>query len=215
MVGKLPLHVCRLCLPLRTQLSVPSYNGKCEGGSSQKSIKWFLVIFCSTCRQEPSIIIIREASYRNWWYQIQIHSQILGVSWWIMRKREWNRRQRGERTPPENPQNQLVWANWYSQRLNQQPGRLCRSGLDLLHICYRCVTCSPCGTPNSGGWAFLDSFVCFREPLPPIVLPYPDLIRGRVPSITATWYGVFGWYPWEACPFLKGNRGVDWGDKGV
>jgi hypothetical protein len=32
MAGKLPLHVCRLCLPLRTQLSVPSYNGKCEGG---------------------------------------------------------------------------------------------------------------------------------------------------------------------------------------
>jgi hypothetical protein len=35
MAGKLPLHVCRLCLPLRTQLSAPSYNGKCEGGSSQ------------------------------------------------------------------------------------------------------------------------------------------------------------------------------------
>jgi hypothetical protein len=35
MAGKLPLHVCRLCLPLRTQLSAPSYNGKCEGGSQQ------------------------------------------------------------------------------------------------------------------------------------------------------------------------------------
>jgi hypothetical protein len=35
MTGKLPLHVCRLCLPLRTQLSAPSYNGKCEGGSQQ------------------------------------------------------------------------------------------------------------------------------------------------------------------------------------
>jgi hypothetical protein len=57
MAGKLPLHVCRLCLPLRTQLSAPSYNGKCEGGSSQPSngtylspaadgqwlaIRWFL-----------------------------------------------------------------------------------------------------------------------------------------------------------------------------
>ena len=38
MVGKLPLHVCRLCLPLRTQLSVPSYNGKCEGGSSHRNM---------------------------------------------------------------------------------------------------------------------------------------------------------------------------------
>jgi hypothetical protein len=35
MAGKLPLHVCRLCLPLRTQLSAPSCNGKCEGGSPQ------------------------------------------------------------------------------------------------------------------------------------------------------------------------------------
>jgi hypothetical protein len=37
MAGKLPLHVCRLCLPLRTQLSAPSYNGKCEGGFPQKT----------------------------------------------------------------------------------------------------------------------------------------------------------------------------------
>ena len=38
MEGKLPLHVCRLCLPLRTQLSAPSYNGKCEGGSQHGTI---------------------------------------------------------------------------------------------------------------------------------------------------------------------------------
>jgi hypothetical protein len=35
MAGKLPLHVCKLCLPLRTQLSAPSCNGKCEGGFLQ------------------------------------------------------------------------------------------------------------------------------------------------------------------------------------
>jgi hypothetical protein len=35
MAGKLPLHVCRLCLPLRTQLSAPSCNGECEGGFPQ------------------------------------------------------------------------------------------------------------------------------------------------------------------------------------
>jgi hypothetical protein len=50
MAGKLPLHVCRLCLLLRTQLSAPSYNGKCEGGSSQDTIyvvciRIFLQIF--------------------------------------------------------------------------------------------------------------------------------------------------------------------------
>ena len=33
---ELPLaHAQIICLPLRTQLSAPSYNGKCEGGSSQ------------------------------------------------------------------------------------------------------------------------------------------------------------------------------------
>ena len=31
--GELPLaHAQIICLPLRTQLSAPSYNGKCEGG---------------------------------------------------------------------------------------------------------------------------------------------------------------------------------------
>jgi hypothetical protein len=35
MAGKLPLHVCRLCLLLRTQLSAPSCNGKCEGSFLQ------------------------------------------------------------------------------------------------------------------------------------------------------------------------------------
>jgi hypothetical protein len=44
MAGKLPLHVCRLCLPLRTQLSAPSCNGKCEGGSSQKNVKLIMCI---------------------------------------------------------------------------------------------------------------------------------------------------------------------------
>jgi hypothetical protein len=39
MAGKLPLHMCRLCLPLRTQLSAPSYNGKCEGGSPHPPLK--------------------------------------------------------------------------------------------------------------------------------------------------------------------------------
>ena len=34
--GELPLaHAQIICLPLRTQLSAPSYNGKCEGGFPQ------------------------------------------------------------------------------------------------------------------------------------------------------------------------------------
>ncbi|EDL05128.1 mCG147141 [Mus musculus] len=40
MAGKLPLHVCRLCLLLRTQLSAPSCNGKCEGGFPHSFTNW-------------------------------------------------------------------------------------------------------------------------------------------------------------------------------
>jgi hypothetical protein len=36
MAVKPPLHVCRLCLLLRTQLSAPSCNGECEGGFPQE-----------------------------------------------------------------------------------------------------------------------------------------------------------------------------------
>jgi len=27
------------------------------------------------------------------------------------------------------------------------------------------------------------------------------------PGLIATWLAMFGCYPWEGCPFLKGNRG--------
>ena len=40
----------------------------------------------------------------------------------------------------------------------------------------------------------------------------PKLIQGEVLSFMATWHAL--WYPWEACPFLKRNRGgVDLGRK--
>lgn len=31
----------------------------------------------------------------------------------------------------------------------------------------------------------------------------------EVPSISATWHAMTGWYSWEAYPFLKRNRGMD------
>lgn len=54
-----------------------------------------------------------------------------------------------------------------------------------------------------------DPFVCFRDPFPPTESLHPALIWGEVPSLTATWYVMCGWYPWEACNFLKGKGGMD------
>lgn len=40
------------------------------------------------------------------------------------------------------------------------------------------------------------------------------LVRGFVPSFIVTHYAMFGWYPWEDCPFQKGNGEVDLRERG-
>ena len=54
-------------------------------------------------------------------------------------------------------------------------------------------------------WLLLPAF----EPFSLVRLPCSALLWEEVPSLTATWYAMFGWYSWEACPFLKRNGGVD------
>lgn len=49
----------------------------------------------------------------------------------------------------------------------------------------------------------------------PCWLPRPALTQRKEFSPTSTWYVMLCWYSWEACPFLKRNRGeVDavWGE---
>lgn len=48
----------------------------------------------------------------------------------------------------------------------------------------------------------------FWEPIPHSGLPYPVNTRG---GANTTWYAMLCQYPWEICPFLKRNRGVDCG----
>lgn len=52
-----------------------------------------------------------------------------------------------------------------------------------------------------------DSFACFGDSFLPTGISRPALIRGFVPSLIKARYAMFGSYPWEACPFLKRNRG--------
>lgn len=58
-------------------------------------------------------------------------------------------------------------------------------------------------------------------PFPPSGLPHPALAEVEVPSVTASWYTMAGWYLWEACLYLRRNRGgMDggegqlWGEEG-
>lgn len=64
----------------------------------------------------------------------------------------------------------------------------------------------PVGPLTGGVESVSDSFACFWDPFPPTGLPYPALIWGDVSNFTITWYTMFGCYPWEACPFLKGDE---------
>ena len=60
-----------------------------------------------------------------------------------------------------------------------------------------------------------DSLACSWDPFPPTGLPCPALILGFVSGLVVSCYAVFSWYPWEACSFLKGNRGgEDLGERG-
>lgn len=79
--------------------------------------------------------------------------------------------------------------------------------LGTLHICYGCVGRCSFGTPNSGNEGISDPLVCALDSFLPTKLPPAALRRGCVPSLIVSCYAVFARHPWEACPFLKGNRG--------
>jgi hypothetical protein len=106
----------------------------------------------------------------------------------------------------ENPQNQLIWACRGSQRLNRQRGRLHGTDLGPPHICYSCVAWSSCSIPNSGSRDCLWLCCLPLGPFPHTGLPCQSLIGEEVSRVTATWYARAGWYPREACPFLKRNE---------
>ena len=56
------------------------------------------MIFCYTCRLEPRKIIVREASFSNWWGKMKTHGHTLGRTWGTLLKtgRKDSRRQTGQ-----------------------------------------------------------------------------------------------------------------------
>ena len=83
-----------------------------------------LMILCYICRQEPSIIVIRETSPHKGWKQMQSptakHWAESGES---CRRGEGRIEEAGRsRTPQANLQNQLTWAGRDPQRLNPGAG---------------------------------------------------------------------------------------------
>ena len=71
------------------------------------------------------------------------------------------------------------------------------------------------GLLTDRAWAISDSFVCFWDMFLHTRLLHLALTQREVPRLTAIWYVMFGWYPWEACIFQKRNKGgrVNWGEK--
>lgn len=48
--------------------------------------------------------------------------------------------------------------------------------------------------------------LALETPFPPTGLLHPNIIWEEVPSLPVNWDAVFGWYPQESCPFLKGRE---------
>jgi hypothetical protein len=96
-----------------------------------------------------------------------------------------------------NPQNQLTWVHWGSQRLNHQ---LHETDLCPSYICYNWVALSPCGTPRTGSKGCL--WLRPLGPLSPTELPHLALIGKDAPPLTAAWYAWVGWCPWGRLSFL-------------
>ena len=56
---------------------------------------------------------------------------------------------KGIETLREDQQNQLTWTSESSQKLSHQPKNTNRLEEDPWHICSRCATQFPCGSPNN------------------------------------------------------------------
>lgn len=97
-----------------------------------------------------------------------------------------------------------------TQRLNLQPETLHRCKLVPLHVYYSCIDWSSCEL-NCGAGAVSNFCLVWGQFSSYWVAP-PSFYMMEVPSLTTTWYTSFGWYLWQACPFLDKNEGgVDGG----
>lgn len=156
-----------------------------------------LMIFCYTCRQEPSINVFWEASPRSYWKQQRPIAKHLSGAWGILWKRgrkDWSR-QRGQRHH-KTLQKQTTLVHRASQRLNHQPNSMHGMDLGPIYICNRYVTWSSHGTPNhwSRGCCLWVCSLPF-EAISLIGLTCLASMEEDLPTLNATWYAKGGGYP--------------------
>lgn len=92
-------------------------------------------------------------------------------------------------------QNQLTMLHRGPQRLNQQPGRLCGSDLESLHLCNGCVACVLVGLLPVGVGAVSDPFACFGDSFS-YFIPLSSLNRRG---------GALSYYNWMCHVWLTSN----------
>ena len=157
-----------------------------------------LMVFCYTCRQEPSITHTRSFTQQLMETDAKTYSQTLGRAWEILGKRGrkyWrNRRGQGH----HKIQNQLTWTHrdpqeteppnrehaWYGRRSSgawSSCGIPKRRSRDCLWLC--CLSLDP--YPLAG-------LTCLASKGKEVMCLVP----------TATWYAKVAWYSGEASPFL-------------
>lgn len=187
---------------------------KQQTNKRQKSMKWFLMVFCYTHRPEYSY----NSHQRVFIQQLvgvdtKTQSQTLGGGRGILYRggRKDCRSLRGSRTPQEHAQqNQLPRTHIASQKLSRQSGSLYGSDPGPLHVCDAWVTCS-CGISSNGIRDCFWLLCLFWGPFPSTGLSHPALMWGCVPGLIVTFYAVFG----RPVLFLRETGKVGLGVKGV
>lgn len=150
----------------------------------------FLMIFCYTCWQEPSLNVIRGASFSNCWKLMLRHSLALNRAWGILLKcGEGLREPKGSRALQENLESTNLGTQG-SWKLNCQLESMNGADLGPLHICNSCTPESSCGTPKGGSGLPLNRLSFALTGLPCLVSLDED-----VPSLAVAWYAGAGWCP--------------------
>lgn len=166
------------------------------------------MILCYTYRVKPRIIIIREVSLRNWWKQIQKPMAKHGKSYGNPAEEiKESRRQRVQHTTKKWPTGSNNHGSYGLQEIQPTIRELEWVWSRSSEYVLCCTAWCSCGLPNSGSKGYLCLFCLLLGPLssywggPPTAIIWWDVL-----TFTVTWNDIFGWYLWEACPFLKGKE---------
>ena len=154
-----------------------------------------------------SIILMREASFSNWWKQMKMNiRQSFRTS---CRRGQEVVIAIGVKDTTRKPTAHL------GSRLICQPGNLNRPEASTEIIFYICVVWSSWGPPNIGNRRCF--WLCWL-PLWPFTLaglPNLVLIQEKVPGLITTWYSRVDWHPWRPVLFWREMKEEWMGQDGV